>query len=108
MPLEEEHRRETGTDKIEGGAFAGVMEDKTPFMYKGGEGINAGVGETEWVVSKDRYKYDALFDTLNPIDGKVTGAAAKSEFSPHWNNMRGIFEIFLRMHIVLFKGEAEV
>ena len=81
VPLEEEHRRETGTDKIEGGAFAGVMEDKTPFMYKGGEGINAGVGETEWVVSKDRYKYDAMFDTLNPIDGKVTGAAAKSEFS---------------------------
>jgi len=79
VPLEEEHRRETGTDKIEGGAFAGVMEDKTPFMYKGGEGINAGVGETEWVVSKDRYKYDAMFDTLNPIDGKVTGAAAKSE-----------------------------
>ena len=24
-----------------------------------------------------RYKYDALFDSLNPIDGKVTGASAK-------------------------------
>ena len=70
------------------------MDSKTPFMYKGGEGINAGIGEVEWVVSKDRlvlpqvyslfeslcgwfwrrYKYDAIFDTLNPIDGKVTGA----------------------------------
>ena len=26
-----------------------------------------------------RYKYDALFDSLNPIDGKVTGASAKGE-----------------------------
>ena len=25
-------------------------------MFKGGEGINAGVGEVEWVISKDRYK----------------------------------------------------
>ena len=24
-----------------------------------------------------RYKYDSLFDSLNPIDGKVTGASAK-------------------------------
>ena len=37
-----------------GGAFDGVMDSKTPFMYKGGEGINAGIGEVEWVVSKDR------------------------------------------------------
>ena len=55
------------------------METKTPFMFKGGEGINAGVGEVEWVIAKDRYKYDAMFDTLNPIDGKVSGASAKSE-----------------------------
>ena len=53
------------------------METKTPFMFKGGEGINAGVGEVEWVIAKDRYKYDAMFDTLNPIDGKVSGASAK-------------------------------
>ncbi len=26
-----------------------------------------------------RYKYDAIFDTLNPIDGKVSGSAAKGE-----------------------------
>ena len=48
-------------------------------MYKGGEGVNAGLGETEWVIAKDRYKYDAIFDTLSPVDGKVTGAAAKGE-----------------------------
>ena len=64
---------------MQGGAFDQVMETKTPFMFKGGEGINAGVGEVEWVIAKDRYKYDAMFDTLNPIDGKVSGASAKSE-----------------------------
>ena len=28
----------------------------------------------EWVISKDRYKYDSIFDTLDPIDGKITNA----------------------------------
>ena len=98
IPLDEEVRRQNDSDKIkvclwlhgtklklssfhllQGGAFDQVMETKTPFMFKGGEGINAGVGEVEWVIAKDRYKYDAMFDTLNPIDGKVSGASAKSE-----------------------------
>lgn len=26
------------------------------------------------MVNKDRSKYDAIFDTLGPVDGKVTGA----------------------------------
>ena len=63
----------------QGGAFDQVMEGKTPFMFGGGEGINAGVGEVDWVINKDRYKYDSIFDTLNPIDGKVSGASAKSK-----------------------------
>jgi len=79
VPLEEQISKTEGSDRIEGGAFDGVMDSKTPFMYKGGEGINAGVGEVEWVIAKDRYKYDQIFDTLNPIDGKVSGAAAKGE-----------------------------
>jgi len=79
VPLEEQLSKNEGSDKIEGGAFDGVMDAATPFMYKGGEGINAGVGEVEWVIAKDRYKYDSIFDTLNPIDGKVTGSSAKGE-----------------------------
>ena len=54
IPLDEEYRRQKDEDKIKGGAFDGVMETATPFMFKGGEGINAGVGEVEWVVNKDR------------------------------------------------------
>ena len=41
--------------------------------------MNAGVGEVEWVVQKERYKYDEMFDKLGPIDGKISGAAAKQE-----------------------------
>ena len=33
------------------------MSRATPFMYKGGEGANAGIGEMEWVVAKDQVRY---------------------------------------------------
>lgn len=46
----------------------------SPFGYKRGEGIDAGAGEPEWIVNKERDKYDAIFKTLNPCDGKITGA----------------------------------
>ena len=45
IPNEEMKARQDGTDRIEGGAFEAVLTKETPFMYKGGEGINAGVGE---------------------------------------------------------------
>ncbi|XP_063233844.1 EH domain-containing protein 1 [Bacillus rossius redtenbacheri] len=69
----------TTEPRIKGGAFEGVTDTISPFGYKRGEGIDAGSGEPEWIVNKERYKYDALFDSLGPVDGKVTGAAAKSE-----------------------------
>jgi hypothetical protein len=74
VPLEEKNARAEGKDKIEGGAFNGVLDKQTPFMFKGGEGVNAGLGETEWIIAKDRSKYDVIFDKLGPVDGKVTGA----------------------------------
>lgn len=39
--------------------------------------MDAGKGEPDWVVARNRSKYDAIFDTLNPIDGKITGASMK-------------------------------
>lgn len=48
-------------------------------MYKVARGSTQAWGEVEWVIAKDRYKYDEIFDTLNPIDGKVSGRAAKGE-----------------------------
>lgn len=59
-----------------GGAFKNIEDTISPFGYKRGEGVDAGAGEIEWVVNKDRYKYDSIFDTLGPVDGKVTGASS--------------------------------
>ena len=57
-----------------GGAFEGVEDKVSPFGYKRGEGADAGKGEPEWIVNKERYKYDQIFESLGPIDGKLTGA----------------------------------
>ncbi|KAK9499178.1 hypothetical protein O3M35_003678 [Rhynocoris fuscipes] len=62
-----------------GGAFEGVEDTVSPFGYKRGEGIDAGHGEPEWIVNKVRYKYDAIFESLGPVNGKISGEAAKSE-----------------------------
>ncbi|XP_060519036.1 EH domain-containing protein 1-like isoform X2 [Cylas formicarius] len=66
--------------EVRGGAFENVEDKITPFGYKSGEGCNAGIGEPEWIVNKERASYDALFDSLNPVDGKLSGATVKEEF----------------------------
>lgn len=57
-----------------GGVFVSVEDKASPFGYKSGEGIEAGKGETGWVVTKERQKYDAVFNTLEKSDGKLSGA----------------------------------
>lgn len=57
-----------------GGAFDGVEDTISPFGYKRGEGIDAGYGEPQWIVSKEKPRYDEIFSRLSPTDGKVTGA----------------------------------
>lgn len=42
-------------------------------------GIDAGNGDPVWVVSKDKAKYDQVFEKLDPLDGKISGAAARKE-----------------------------
>ena len=56
------------------------MNDNTVFGYKKGEGIDAGSGEPEWIVAKDRHKYDQLFFTLDPMDGKITGSGESLDY----------------------------
>ena len=99
VPLEEKNARSEGKDKIEGGAFDGVLDKKTPFMYKGGEGVNAGLGEVEWVIEKDRMKYDEMFDKMSPIDGKISGAgkllfcfAFKAEMFDFFFRSKSVFD----------------
>ncbi|KAL0276392.1 UNVERIFIED_CONTAM: hypothetical protein PYX00_003980 [Menopon gallinae] len=78
LPLEEA-TPQAPDPLIRGGAFEGVVDTISPFGYKRGEGIDAGHGEMEWIVNKEKYKYDNIFESLNPIDGKISGSSAKSE-----------------------------
>ncbi|CAG9138388.1 unnamed protein product [Plutella xylostella] len=61
-------------DRPAGGAFEGVEDQVSPFGYGRGEGVDAGHGDPDWICSKEKPRYDQLFQSLNPIDGKVTGA----------------------------------
>jgi len=78
--IPQEESVKTEDQSIKGGAFGGVdgVAD-TPFGIGAGEGVDKGRGEEDWVVAKERYQYDDKFQQLNPINGKVTGAAAKQE-----------------------------
>lgn len=77
IPQEQVETKEETT--ITGGAFDGIVD--SPFGFKRGEGVDAGSFEPGhiWIVEKDKPKYDEIFANLNPIDGKITGAAAKGE-----------------------------
>ncbi|CAL1296535.1 unnamed protein product [Larinioides sclopetarius] len=75
IPREQEEHIENAP--VQGGALNTLNDN--PFGHGRGEGADAGSLQVEWVVEKDRFKFDAIFNRLNPVDGKITGAAAKSE-----------------------------
>ena len=62
---------------IKGGAFNGYIE--SPFGLGKGEGIDRGKGESDWIVLKDRHRYEEIFQSLRPVNGKISGNAAKAE-----------------------------
>ena len=69
-------------------------QDETPFAIGGVEGINAGVGEHDWIVTRSRHEYDQVFSQLMPQNGKISGATAKQAMIksklvglPAWNEV---------------------
>lgn len=54
-------------------------QQATPFELGGVEGINAGLGESDWIVTRARHDYDEVFSQLSPQNGKISGAVAKQE-----------------------------
>ncbi|KAK2878693.1 hypothetical protein QQF64_011188 [Cirrhinus molitorella] len=62
---------------VMGGAFEDSSEG--PFGHGYGEGISAGADTEDWIVSRDKHRYDEIFYTLMPVNGKVTGINAKKE-----------------------------
>ncbi|XP_031343905.1 EH domain-containing protein 3-like [Photinus pyralis] len=65
--------------KLTGGIFEGVEDRVSPFGYQRGEGVNAGLGDPEWVVNKERGNYDNIFDALCENGSKLPGSIAKVE-----------------------------
>lgn len=88
IPQEEEKFSENDAF-VKGGAFQNIEDTASPFGYKRGEGVDAGYGEHEWVVLKNKAKYDAIFENLNPVDGKITGTG----------------EIYFRVNFYVFNNE---
>ncbi len=64
---------------ITGGAFDDVKDQLSPFGYQKCEGVDLGAGEPDWIVTKERSKWDAVFQQLSPANGKLTGSVAKKE-----------------------------
>jgi len=56
---------------LQGGAFDGYSD--SPFGIGKGEGVDRrGDHADEWIVSRERYKYDEIFEQLGPVDGKIS------------------------------------
>lgn len=57
----------------------------SPFGYRRGEGVDAGFGEHDWICERDRERTDALFEGLNPVNGKISGSGEFEKFplEPH-------------------------
>jgi len=66
---------------VRGGVFASADGEFNPFATGAAEGYKLGAGSSEWIVDMTggREKYDLMFEELNPVDGRVSGAAAKKE-----------------------------
>jgi hypothetical protein len=83
IPQEEHAYLQLQTQSANGGISPSntVFNDQlsTPFELGGVEGINAGLGESDWIVTRSRHEYDQVFTQLLPQNGKISGAAAKQE-----------------------------
>jgi hypothetical protein len=67
--------------EVSGGALTDVKDTTSPFAFRKYEGVDLGEGDPEWIVAKERAKWDALFKELSPSNGKIRGTLAKQEMS---------------------------
>ncbi|KAJ8287364.1 hypothetical protein COCON_G00000230 [Conger conger] len=77
MSMIREEERNQPTQMVTGGAFEGSQDG--PFGHGYEEGVRAGADAEDWIVSRDKPKYDEIFYTLMPVNGRVSGANAKKE-----------------------------
>ncbi|KAI4892800.1 hypothetical protein NFI96_002492 [Prochilodus magdalenae] len=82
MPLLRQEELEAGVQPgVQGGAFlgtrAGPFVEGDPFGERGEEDGEDGEAEEDWIVTKDKPKYDEIFYNLAPNEGKLSGTKAK-------------------------------
>uniref|UniRef100_G3N8N6 EH-domain containing 4 n=2 Tax=Gasterosteus aculeatus TaxID=69293 RepID=G3N8N6_GASAC len=70
-------RTQTNSKKYSNTAFDGSQDG--PFGRGYGEGISAGADAEDWIVSREKHRYDEIFYMLTPVNGKITGVNAKKE-----------------------------
>ncbi|XP_065816545.1 EH domain-containing protein 2b isoform X1 [Labrus bergylta] len=80
MPLLRQEELEAGEQRgVQGGAFLGThcgpFSEGDPFAEENGE--RGEEEEEDWVVTKDKPKYDEIFYNLAPNEGKLSGPKAK-------------------------------
>lgn len=57
--------------------FSTTKHDHLIFFNFQGEGFDKGADEAEWVVSRERTTADSTFESLGPVNGYLSGRAAK-------------------------------
>ncbi|MEE6513524.1 hypothetical protein FKM82_021208, partial [Ascaphus truei] len=76
MPLLRQEDLDTVDNVVQGGAFDG--NHNGPFVEGSTNGIFEGIDDEDWVVTKDKSKYDEIFFNLSPTDGKLSGTKARN------------------------------
>lgn len=79
LPIEETLR---SVETVEGGTFHSLLSraETSPFQFGLGEGVDSGRGENDWIVDHDRKQFDVIFESLEPVNGKISSTKAKIEF----------------------------
>lgn len=77
--IPQEQIDDTNKPPVTGGAFTIRHSSNNPFSQGACEGVTLGAGSEEWIVRDFQPVYDKIFESLNPTDGKVSGAKAKKE-----------------------------
>ena len=79
IPQEEALDTNSSSKTVKGGAFTVSHSTNNPFASGACEGVSIGAGVSGWVVDEFKPKYDKIFESLGPRDGKLAGAKAKKE-----------------------------
>lgn len=83
MPLLRKEEMEVASQpKVQGGVFTGTnrgpFNDGNPFTQLQEDGEESELAAADWVVAKDKNKYDEIFYSLSPHNGKLNGSKVKN------------------------------